>query len=136
MNHSDSLIETAHFDYTDCTPKLRADLTHYCCQPAIYRALSIISPPPILLVLGPPAMNKYLLAFIEQCLYTRPTIDPESGRNTKKNADVAGVAVDKELALIGASGLDDFDALERHEKVSFAAVRNQFVQVPESLTKF
>jgi hypothetical protein len=81
-------------------------------------------------------MNKRLLAFIEQFLYTLPNINPESGRNTKKNEDVAGVAADRELALIWANGLDDFEALERHEKVSFAAVMNQFVQVPESLTKF
>jgi hypothetical protein len=46
-------------------------------------------------------MNKYLLAFIEQFLSTLPTTDLEAGRNTQKNADVAGVAADKELALRG-----------------------------------
>lgn len=46
---------------------------------------------------------------------------------------MAGVAADKELALIWVNGLDDFEALERHERVRFAAVMNQFVQVSESL---
>lgn len=46
---------------------------------------------------------------------------------------MAGVAADKDLALIWVNGLDDFEALERHEKVRFAAVMNQFVQVAESL---
>jgi hypothetical protein len=46
---------------------------------------------------------------------------------------MAGVAADKELALIWVNGLDDFEALERHEKVRFAAVMSQFVQVSESL---
>jgi hypothetical protein len=46
---------------------------------------------------------------------------------------MAGVASDKELALIWMNGLDDFAALERHEKIRFAAVMNQFAQVSESL---
>ena len=46
---------------------------------------------------------------------------------------MAGVAADEELALIWMNGLDDFGALDRHEKIRFAAVMNQFAQVSESL---
>lgn len=46
---------------------------------------------------------------------------------------MAGVAADKELALIWMNGLDDFDTLERHEKLRFAAVMSQFAQVSESV---
>ena len=46
---------------------------------------------------------------------------------------MSGVAADKELAHIWMNGLNDFNSLEQHDKVRFAAVMSQFVQVSESL---
>ncbi len=48
---------------------------------------------------------------------------------------MAGVVADKQLALLGVNGLDDFEGLERHEKVRFAALMHQRVQVSVPLRR-